>query len=99
MLWKFLACAVAKHYDYYYQFLPPGNQFSPGVYRTHYPNGLMYTLAHRIWTQGPRGGVRIIWEDCQIPLGKRFGGGYKTTDPVAMKEFTFVKLAAQDYEP
>lgn len=89
---------MAKHYTYYYQFLPPGNQFSPGVYRTHYPNGLMYTLAHRVWIQGPRGGVRILWEDWQIPLGKRFGGGYKTTNTVAMKEFTFVKMSAKDHQ-
>ena len=89
---------MAKKYNYYYQFLEPGNQFSPGVYRTDYPNGLMLGLSHRVWAQGPRGGVRIIHEDWRIPVSKRFGGGYKTTDPGAMKEFTFVKLSAQDYE-
>ena len=89
---------MAKDYTYYYQFLEPGNQYKPGVYRTNYPNGLLYSLAHRVWCQGPRGGVKIPWEDWHIPLAQRHGGGYKTTNARAMKEFVAVKLMARDYE-
>ena len=97
MLWKSPACAVAKKYTYYYQFDEPGNQYSPGVYRTQYPNGLMLELATRVWTQGPLGGVRIIAEDYALPPERCFGHGYKTQDPKAMKEFAWVKLAAKNH--
>lgn len=95
---KLVKCAVARLYTYYYQFLEPGNQYSPGVYRTDYPNGSMTSTAHRVWAQGPRGGVRIIYEDWRIPVSRRFGGGYKTTDPGAMKQFAWIKLTAKDYQ-
>lgn len=87
---------MANHpYTYYYQFLEPGNQYRPGVYRTQYPNGLLLGCAHRTWVQGPRGGVQIIDEGWgATPI---FGSGYKTQDPVAMKEFAWVKLTAKSY--
>ena len=85
-----------QRYTYYYQFLEPGNQYSPGVYKTQYPDGLLYACAHRVWTQGPRGGVKIISEDWE--LAEKHGGGYKTTDPKVMKEFAWIKLTAKPYE-
>ena len=97
MLLKSPRCAVAdQRYTYYYQFLEPGNQYSPGVYQTQYPNGLLYACGHRVWRQGARGGVRIISEEWD--LATRFGHGYKTTDPEIMKEFAWIKLRAKPYE-
>ena len=84
-------------YTYYYQFEQPGNQYSPGVYRTTYPHGQLRSLATRSWVQGPKGGVQIVGEWWLLPHAKRLGSGYKTQDPRAMKEFTFVKLQAKDY--
>ncbi len=85
------------NFVYYYQFLKPGNQYSPGVYTTQYPNGHLFTLAHRCWIQGPRGGVQIISEHPYIAKSKKIGTGYKTKDHNAMREFSWVKLSAKEY--
>jgi len=86
-----------SNYTYYYQFDEPGNQYSPGVYRTNYPDGRMLATASRIWAQGPKGGVQIVGEFWSMPRAKRLGHGYKTKDPRAMKEFAWVKLTAKDH--
>ena len=83
-------------YTYYYQFLDPND--SQGVYKTQYLSGRMRANASRTWKQGPKGGVQIIQEYWLMPSRERLGHGYKTTDPRAMKEFTFVKLQAKDYK-
>ena len=49
------------------------------------------SYSHRVWVQGPRGGVRIIKDRS----GTDFDYGYLTKNEKAMKEFMWVKLKAQ----
>ena len=72
-------------------------EFSKGVYRIPYRKQYHTKLTRcisysiRVWTQGPRGGVRIIKDE----IGSNFG--YVTKDEKLMKEFMWVKLKAREY--
>jgi len=48
------------------------------------------SYSHKVWKQGPRGGVKIIKDR----MGTDFYG-YVTKNEEAMKEFMWVKLQAQ----
>ena len=58
----------------------------------------MRGLATRSWIEGPKGGVQVVGEWWLLPRAERLGYGYKTTDPNAMKVFTWVKLTAKDHD-
>ena len=51
--------------------------------------------SHRVWCQGPRGGVKIVKDRITYPGGVY---GYITTNKKAMKEFAWVKLSARPLE-
>ena len=51
--------------------------------------------SHRVWCQGPRGGVKIVKDRITYPGGVY---GYITTNKKAMKEFACVKLSARPLE-
>ena len=81
-------CEIADNYTY---------EFSKGViaipWRREYHTKIMRCISysHRVWKQGPRGGVKIIKD-------KRTSKnlfGYVTKNDEAMKEFIWVKLKAQ----
>lgn len=57
-------------------------------YRTKLSRCMSYS--HRVWVQGPRGGVKVIKDR----HGTDFYG-YVTKNEKAMKEFVWVKLKAQ----
>ena len=71
----------------------------PGVYmfRTLKDRAIGYnrlvTLSHKIWRQGPKGGVRIIKD--KDNWAHRIG--YITANEKIMKEFMWVKLQAQPF--
>ena len=52
--------------------------------------------SHRVWCQGPRGGVKIVKDKINY-----YGGvyGYITKNNKAMKEFAWVKLSARHLGP
>lgn len=81
-------CEVEGDYTY---------EFSKGVYaipyRREYHTKIFRCMSysHRVWVQGPRGGVRIIKDRS----GTDFDYGYLTKNEKAMKEFMWVKLKAQ----
>jgi hypothetical protein len=50
-----------------------------------------FEISHRVWRQGPRGGVQII-KDHGYDLYPR---SYITTNPKWMQKFTWVKLKAK----
>lgn len=81
-------CEIADNYTY---------EFSKGViaipWRREYHTKIMRCISysHRVWKQGPRGGVKII-KDKQTNKNLF---GYVTKNDEAMKEFMWVKLKAQ----
>lgn len=91
-------CAVVE-YSYYCEVTFDRADIKPGVYmfRTSKDRTLGYnrlvTLSHKIWRQGPKGGVRIIKD--KENWAHRIG--YVTTDEKIMKEFMWVKLQAQSF--
>lgn len=89
-----LGCAVVNTV-YYYEIGNSAHNFKPGIYHgsSEYPY-IPLAISHRVWAQGPRGGVRIIKEDW-TKIEKFFGTKYVTHNPEAMKEFMWVKLKAK----
>lgn len=81
-------CEIADNYTY---------EFSKGViaipWRREYHTKIMRCISysHRVWKQGPRGGVKIIKDK---KTNKNLFG-YVTQNDEAMKEFIWVKLKAQ----
>ena len=53
----------------------------------------LITLSHKVWRQGPKGGVKIIKD--KENWSRYFG--YVTTNEKIMKEFMWVKLQAQPF--
>ena len=51
--------------------------------------------SHRVWCQGPRGGVKIVKDRQTYPAGVY---GYVTKNAKLMKEFAWVKLSARHLE-
>lgn len=78
--------------DYTYEF-PKGVFAIPG--RSEYSTKISrcVSYSHRVWKQGPRGGVKLIKQGFEND--KFYGYGYLTKDPEAMKEFMWVKLRAE----
>lgn len=70
-------------------------EFKSGVYTTTYASQRstkmyrLFSYSDRVWTQGPRGGVKIVKDDRTNMYG------YVTKDEEIMKEFMWVKLQAQ----
>ena len=52
--------------------------------------------SHRVWCQGPRGGVKIVKDRINYYGGGVYG--YITTNKKAIKEFAWVKLSARPLE-
>ncbi len=48
--------------------------------------------SHRIWMQGPRGGIKIVKDRLTYPGGVY---GYVTKNAKSMKEFAWIKLSAR----
>ena len=74
--------------DYTYEF-PKGVITIP--YRREYHTKIFRctSYSHRVWTQGPRGGVKIIKDKTDNNFG------YVTKNEELMKEFMWIKLKAQ----
>ena len=72
-------------------------EFPKGVYaipyRREYHTKVFRCISysHRVWTQGPRGGVKIIKDRS----GTDYLYGYVTKNEEIMKEFMWVKLKAR----
>lgn len=70
-------------------------EFKSGVYAVPFVENRttkmyrMFSYSDRVWTQGPRGGVKIVKDDRNNMYG------YVTKDEEIMKEFMWVKLQAQ----
>jgi hypothetical protein len=50
-----------------------------------------FEISHRVWRQGPRGGVKIV----QNRGYNLYPTGYITTNPKWMQKFAWVKLQAR----
>ena len=92
---KSLGCAVVNN-TYYCELLDDYTwEFSKGViiipFRKEYRTKIMRCISysHRVWSQGPRGGVKIIKDR----IGNDYG--YVTKNDELMKQFMWVKLKAQ----
>jgi hypothetical protein len=93
-----LGCAVVE-YTYYCKVTFDRADIKPGLYmfQTAKNSTLGYnrlvTLSHKIWRQGPKGGVKIIKDK----ENWAHNIGYVTTNEKIMKEFMWAKLQAQSY--
>jgi hypothetical protein len=87
-------------YTYYCEVQHTKVELAPGVYCVIADKGFnqpwfpqlnrIITFSHRVWKQGPKGGVKIIKDrDWPCPMG------YVTTNEEWMKKFTWVKLRAR----
>lgn len=87
-------------YAYYCEIQHPKVEFAPGVYCVIADKGFnhawfpqlnrLITMSHRVWKQGPKGGVKIIKD-----RGWPYPMGYITTNEKYMKQFAWVKLRAK----
>lgn len=85
-------------YTYYCEVTFDRAEISPGIYsfRTSSQinmnkNYRLVALSHKIWRQGPKGGVKIIKDRTSM-----FGHiHYVTTNENKMKEFMWIKLRAK----
>jgi hypothetical protein len=69
---------------------------SPGYMNAWYGGQSRLAMnSHRVWCQGPRGGVKIVKDRITYPGGMY---GYITKNKKAMKEFTWIKLSARPLE-
>lgn len=83
-------CEVKDRYEGY----QPGNYkvvASGDFSRSWFPQlNKIIQVSHRVWKQGPKGGVKII-KDRSWP----YPMGYITSDEKWMKKFAWVKLSAK----
>ena len=88
---------MAKH-TYYFEVKDHRGDVRDGVYSCqadlihHDLRSLGYfQISHRVWRQGPRGGVKIVKEHGW----DLYPCSYITTNPKWMKKFAWVKLKAR----
>ena len=91
-------CAVVE-YTYYCEVIFDRADYRPGVYAFRpskdgsFPGyQRIVTLSHRVWRQGPKGGVKIIKDRTSVFRNIR----YVTTNENKMKEFMWIKLKAKN---
>lgn len=60
--------------------------------RYHLPSW-MYDSS-QVWCEGPQGGISLVYQSWRSRT--HFKTGYCKSDPVAMKEFMWIKLRATD---
>ena len=90
------------HYTYYCEVTHPRVDLSPGVYKVvadkeinarWFPQlNRAISLSHRVWRQGPKGGVKIIKDHLSWRL---YPTGYITNNEKWIKEFAWAKLKAK----
>lgn len=86
-------------YHYYCEVTFDRADIKPGVYsfssekNSRIGYNRLITLSHKVWRQGPKGGVKIIKDRYAV----FHPAGYVTTDEKLMKEFMWVKLQAQPF--
>lgn len=91
------------HYTYYCEVKDNYDGYKAGVYSVVSDRGVnsfnrpwfptlnkIIQVSHRVWKQGPKGGVKII-KDRSWP----YPMGYITSDEKWMKKFAWVKLSAK----
>ncbi len=81
----------------YFEVKNGNNLIEPGVYSADNTNYYKHNVrpfiqhSHRVWLQGPRGGVRIVKDtNWMSPVG------YITTNKEYMEEFFWLKLRAKE---
>ena len=88
---------------YYFELLKDRNDgidsWKAGVYSAagymgawHGGQSRLASNSHRIWCQGPQGGVKIVKDRITCLYG------YVTKNKTAMKKFTWIKLSARPLE-
>ena len=86
-------------YTYYCKVVYDRADIKPGLYMFSVTrdNTLGYnrlvTLSHKVWRQGPKGGVKIVKDK----ENWAHNIGYVTNNEKIMKEFMWVKLQAQPF--
>ena len=75
-------------------FWEAGAYSSPGYMGAWYGGQSRLAMnSHRVWCQGPKGGVKIVKDRITYPGGVY---GYVTHNEKAMKEFIWIKLKAKE---
>jgi hypothetical protein len=78
-------------------FWEAGAYSSPGYMGAWYGGQSRLAMnSHRVWCQGPRGGVKIVKD--RISYSGGFGHGYVTNNPKLMKQFAWIKLSAKELQ-
>ena len=89
-------------YTYYCEVQHPKVELPPGIYKVVADKAInerwfpqlnrAISLSHRVWKQGPKGGVKIVKDHTCWGM---YPVGYITTNDEWMKKFTWVKLRAR----